>query len=933
MTSRLEAAKHLIYRCLRLRNEGKPEAVLRSELSSRLRQMFPDKNDELWVNHYTEGTEAATRIARRDGGLSNRFVDNLVRSTVIEYEPDLRIAYRWRQGYQQVREYAAGIIHSGTQVSQVIGILSDTIDWHVFEVKLSGGTIAASCTPEDIQLTEIETLKLEEADNTTAQRLIEFIRKYLAREQSRPLTSEFITGDLGFESAAYSRHILALGRLVEEGRQTDSSISLATELWSQFVDYLEGTSGVFRISAYVDEAYIAILARLLCANILQKQACLSNDNELSDILTGQYYIDNFHLHNMVEQDYFGWMLRLEYLPHILPIAQEIQLDLYAYDFSIIREEDLFGHLMTHLARRTQRRLLGQEWTPQWISKLLAEKCIELICPTETPCIVDMCCGSGSMLSEILKATRMARPNITFSELSTAAMGFDIDPLAVMLAKTTWVITLANEIRESAERVIIPVYHADSLFAITPITRELPMPGEICEIIVDLDGRRLSLPSELISPDFRNIFDQIVDWCYDEARSAQEIGDAKSVTENRSKQFLDALISQHQLNVSEDLYQRISQSIYLLAYNMCELAASNRNGIWAFILRNTYRPGLLAGQFNGLVSNPPWLAMSQFADNPYKDQLSARARAYGIKPSGAAHLHLELATTHLLHAVDRYLKPGAGVACLLPGTILNGQHHAKLRDSAYLDADRPVPLELQEIWGINPGTFKVRASAFIGIKRRTPEEVNREAPSGALASPEGVHRLPFNVRHLGSRTAWVLGESESRINTEVDFIPPQGADLMPRSAVCVEILDRRGTEWKVKTPQRSDFGYFAIKDGKKLKGLSFNGSVAPAFIHRMVQSLNLLPFTLDGNFVNIAIPALRNNSGQWEILDEASIRTLGFSQTARRFQRINQAMSNENVVKPLYEKIDERNKLSPCGTNIYSSSESYLHYTIKQLILQ
>ena len=132
--------------------------------------------------------------------------------------------------------------------------------------------------------------------------------------------------------------------------------------------------------------------------------------------------------------------------------------------------------------------------------------------------------------------------------------------------------------------------------------------------------------------------------------------------------------------------------------------------------------------------------------------------------------------------------------------------------------------------------------------------------------------------------------------------------MPRPAVCVEILDRRGTEWRVRTPSRGDSGHFAVKDSKKLQGKVFQGSVAPQFIHRMVQSLNLLPFTLDDKSIHIAIPAYRNKEGRWEILDPAAIRTAGFLQTARHFERTNQAMANDGVVKPLQEKIDERGKL-------------------------
>jgi hypothetical protein len=158
------------------------------------------------------------------------------------------------------------------------------------------------------------------------------------------------------------------------------------------------------------------------------------------------------------------------------------------------------------------------------------------------------------------------------------------------------------------------------------------------------------------------------------------------------------------------------AVYALANRMADLAVNNRNGIWAFILRNTYRPGLLSGQFNGLVSNPPWLAMSGLADNPYRELLTLRAKLYGIRPGGQSFLHLELGTTHLLHAVDRYLKLDASVACLVPGSIFNGHHHEKLRQRKFLSAKRPVALDIVEVWQVEPGTFKYPGAAIIGRKR-------------------------------------------------------------------------------------------------------------------------------------------------------------------------------------------------------------------------
>lgn len=907
MPADTEAGRQCIARCIQLRNEGKSEAVLRSEFLSWLRRIFTEPEDVSWVNHYSEGAEAGMRVGLGNGTLPLRFIDNLVRATTIEYESDLRQRPRFETGYQQVKEHVAGAIRSGTPVSQVRGVLSDTVEWHVYDVSISEGIRPEDCTPDDISLHESEVLRLAASDRNTASGFIRFLQKHLGRQQSRHLTPEFITTDLGLDSMAFSRHVQVLTSLVEEGRRNNPSARLVTDLWSQFVD-LEHDAERFRATDYVDEVYLAILARLLSANVLERHALMSEDNQLSEILTGQYFEDRFHLRNFVEQDYFAWLWRT-HLSNILPVAAEIQRDLYAYDFSIRADGDLFGRLMAQLARRTQRKLLGQEATPQWVARQISRKCIDMIPRDEPPRIVDMCCGSGAIISEALKYVRESRPNMPFSELSESVSGFDIDPLAVQFAKTTWVVTLADEVRASADPVTIPVYHADSLFAVTPTSRRLPLPGESGTIAVQLDGGRVNLPLELIAPEYRPLFDDVIDWCYDEARDAQRTGSGSAITRSRVAGVVDALIQRHKLRVDPELKRRVQDGIFDLVRRMADLAIANRNGIWAFILRNTYRPALLTGQFNGLISNPPWLAMSQFANNPYKEQLSARAQAYGIKPGGAAHLHLDLATTHLLHAVDRYLKPGSAITCLVPGTIFKAQNHAKFRDAAYLDADRPVPFELQTIAGVTPGTFKVRASVAIGIKRRSVSQVRRANPTGALVVAAGIQDCPLHVRRLGRRTAWVLGASSSVSQASEEDVPPEGADLMPRQGVCVEIVDRRGTEWSVRTPQQRDRGYFAVKGAKKLQGRTFSGSVAPQFIYRMVQSLNLLPFKLDENFTHIAIPARRTVNGQWEMMSVSAIRTAGYTQTARRFERINAAMGDDEVVRPLHEKINERNKLS------------------------
>ena len=906
MTTDLGQAREAMARCRALRQSGAVEAVLRGEFQSRLRRIFPDAEDERWINHYGEGAEAHTLVGVAGGAAANRFIDNLIGSTTIEYEADLRNTAKREQGFGQVKEHAAGLIRSGVPVSEVRGILSDTVDWHAYDVRLAPGVAPGDCTVDDIELLEVEAFEPAADDQPTAERLTLFLRRHLAREKSRPLIAYNLAFDLGLESLAYRRNVDALTGLVDAGRNADASIALATDLWSHFVDHLEGEGGSFRIGAYVDEVYLTILARLLSANALAGTAIVSGDDELRTILDGSYFQNAYQLDNLVEKDYFGWIAEPAHIGGFLPIARAIQRDLYAYDFGGRAEEDLFGRLMTQLARRSQRKLLGQEWTPSWLARHLAERCLDDLPEGEAPEIVDMCCGSGAILAEVIKAVKDYYGYDDIVHLGVVATAFDIDPLAVAFAKTTWVITLADEINAAAGPVTIPVYHADSLFAVTPVSASLPMLGESEAIDITLDGQTIQLPAGLLQPEYRKLFDGLIDWAYDEAQ--QHGGELPTTGDARAT--LDTVAAASGVILSEDLREASAQAVLALARRMKELADAGRNGIWAFILRNTYRPGLLAGRFNGLVSNPPWLAMSALADNPYRELLSRRAALYGVRPAGQSFLHLELGTTHLLHAVDRYLKPGAAVACLVPGTILNGNHHERFRQRGYIGSDRPVAFSITEVWQVAHGTFKYPGAALIGTKAVNVADANNPVGAGAVARPDEVETVDFAIREIGtSRTAWVLekgglpaapagGEEVSR----------QGADIMPRSTVCIEILNDTGNEYRVNTPSPDSRWGFTLKQAKQLKEERFPGYVAPRFIHRIAQSENLLPFIFGPHRAPIAIPACRDAHGAWQIYEPADIRRMGFTRTARRFTQIDNKLATIHDSTLAY-RIDFRRKLS------------------------
>lgn len=88
------------------------------------------------------------------------------------------------------------------------------------------------------------------------------------------------------------------------------------------------------------------------------------------------------------------------------------------------------------------------------------------------------------------------------------MGFDIDPLAVMLAKVNWVMAMRDLFSVHHGDIIVPIYHADSLFVATPITHQMPDDANDAYIL-HFAQHEVSLPAFLLSPEYRKAFDSFM----------------------------------------------------------------------------------------------------------------------------------------------------------------------------------------------------------------------------------------------------------------------------------------------------------------------------------------------------------------------------------------------------------------------------------------
>ena len=888
MISPIENANRFISRAIALQNEHANETIIRDNFTSYLRNMFPD--NPKWINYHIEGAETHVHLVRKNRQVSG-FIDNCIDSIAIEYEKNISISTIFEEGYRQVKEYCAALVRDHISFELIQGVLSDTLRWHVYEIVPTPGLAPENYNADNIVIREIDSFDASRSATGVANDFLRFLEKVLGRQGGRAITAKRIADDFGLQSTYSERYRNAINEYVRRKIDVNPSYyKLVEELWLKFVESHSVNNDT--TAFYIDEFYISIIAKLLCANLLNKDAISLTSEQLQSVIIGEFF-ENKNIENFVEYDYFGWINAD--IAEISEILELIQEDLKVYDFSTSPKEDLFGELLVQLANRTQRILLGQELTPRWLAKELVNNVFDKLPSGEYPQFVDMCCGSGSMIVETIKATEAMIPssieeNTKDAILRNCISGFDIDPLAVTLAKINWLINIYDLVNHDKE-LFIPIYHADSLFVDNPITTKSPEPEASTYNLLLID-KEVRMPEYAVSSEYRDVFDLIVNKCYDCIHSSIDRSDFIAII----KGLLREQISQ------EDKLNELSEFAYELYKVLYQLDAEGKNGIWSFILKNSFRPSLISARFNGIVSNTPWLAMSKIGSNPYKDALRLIAHRIGINPTDSSFPHLELATVFLLSSIHRYLKDEGLFGCILPDSVLNGGQHTKFRSGAFVN--KGIKANFEEIWMLPNDTFKNKSIVLFG-KKQSFNAANRY--QGRIYTDKSSYNsVDFKVAQTSSKRVWSAEDVVDSYNCIEKYSFKQGADIMPRSLFFFTINDNNDTVSLSSIKEGDKYAYF-LKDLKVGKDLSFSASGIPKALLKSVLISNiLLPFNL--STLPYAILPIDKQGNKWQEI--SSTKVLSYPRSViNLFKNIKGAYKRLKNKEDLYgNTLNMRNKL-------------------------
>lgn len=902
---------------------GAKEAVLTSNFSSFLRSMFPES--PLWVEHYFNGIENAVTLYRSNtAAASSGSIDVFVNGTVIEFERNLSHSHIYNHGFDQVKDYCAAKIRSGVAIDKLIGVLSDTLTWEFYVVNPIPGLPPSAYTSSNISLSLVHRIQINSSDHTQARQLGSAIETYFGRIGARTLSATNLYNDFGIDTPLGARYLADCSSYINSlSAQKPAYYTMIQQLWESFVEGLDKSITTSNDS-YTIEFYIATLAKLLCANIFESRALLSTDAELIELISGQFFLRKGYL-NFIEYDYFGWIN--EHIPAstFLNTLRAIQEGLSIYDYSVIPDSDIFGNLLTQLSLKTKRILLGQELTPSWLSTELVNSVYQKLSAGTWPRFIDMCCGSGSMIVSTIELCASLLNNSTlndddkYSIIENCALGIDIDPLAVLLAKVNWIIHTKSFCQNKTE-IIIPVYHADSLFISSPVT------SGTSSYTLSFDGHTVNLPGFLLDSQHNEFFSILIERITN-AIDTPTI-DARLICNSISLNTHNSFSSSEQTEV-----ETFTNALHSILFS---LHTNGRNGIWSFLLKNSFKPALITRRFNGIVSNTPWMALSQVTNNPYKDSLNAISRSYNIFPGDSSSLHSEIATVFLLHSIDCFLEDGGVYGCILPRSVMNGKQHDKFRINRLIPGQTPFAITPDELWDLPQDTFNNRAIALFGSKQSSCTH-NSGLTSRIYSLSTNYSSGRIYINNLNGRVIWsTTSPSTRRQYSAYSF--KQGADIMPRTLFYFDLTPiQNNFEIKPLIPMQSPYSFF-LKDAKDpyKSYIPSSARIPKEFFKQTIVSNVVLPFKVCDTPLALIPYTKDTGNNHWRSYSAAEIAALPapvsstLSKLSRDYKLLKKANKElyGNQVLDIYGKLTQQSFSSGkylvlCGAGGSNIAASFL----------
>jgi hypothetical protein len=723
------------------------------------------------------------------------WIDTVIGDTLFEFKTNLK-----RELYDaedQLRNYLA-VFHERSPNRRCVGIATDGVQFRVYEPRfLDGG------------LPELRLLEQTDLSRVSGEEALLWLDRYLFRLTPRSPDEKDVSKRFGAGSPTY---LLTLGALRQwwDTVKDEPPVALKYEIWQKQLTVVYG-EGIGTEDLFLQHTYLATLAKLLASVIFARPAL----GDEADILTGAYFV-GLGIQNFIEEDLFSWVLRPETKKMAVRLLRDLRTQLSQYDAAGFTEDVLKG-LYQGLVDPQVRRDLGEFYTPDWLAEYMLR---QVLGDAPTKRMLDPACGSGTFLflairlvADELRKKRWPAQRI-LDHIQANILGVDVHPLAVLIARTNYLIACAPLLAHKERAFTVPVYLGDSLMYRSVVgTMEMRDPN------VAADGEILWFPAAL--QDSPQLFDHVV-------------ANLVSAAERRDHAMFEGYLDRTPLKPDE---KRMLMGTFAALVRLFEV---ERDSIWRFVIRNLIRPYILSkGEpFDLVVGNPPWLSLRYIKSPDYQKFVKDQMAALTIKPKGAKLVtQLELAALFFAECARNYLRVGGTIAFVMPRSVLIHRQHEefmRLRFGPFgVRCDR-----ILDLGDVSP-LFSVPTCAVIGTK------------SGLTVPP--VPRTVFRGRLRRKNASW--DEARKALQTSEDTWSPaktasagaryyfdnfrQGATIVPRRLWFVRLVSDPMLGFDPAAPLVETDPSVPAK--KPWKDIDMRGQVEAQALYASVLSTDILPF--------------------------------------------------------------------------------------------
>jgi hypothetical protein len=322
------------------------------------------------------------------------------------------------------------------------------------------------------------------------------------------------------------------------------------------------------------------------------RACSGAEVEIEVVLPYLNWWESIPAREMKTDDY-------EFLDSLLESVYSRALLL---DWESGGKEDIFRELYEILIDAETRRKIGEYYTPLWLVEYMTEKVFKDTKGLNGKIVLDPFCGSGTFL--VAAFYKKVQEGEDPENAITEVIGFDINPLAVSIARAELMIAY-QAVRKSAVTPLIFNTDSASLLLRTPGKWE---PASFLDELRELERRIEYVDSPMYAStkvDFSEILkiEMILRECF---RSVSQSPDIK-------RELHSALVKLRQVEWKGSLTSHIVETLAnkKSVNAIAKLIKKFGNGVWAVSITSLFAPHIIRKvKVDIVMTNPPWAQLTE-----------------------------------------------------------------------------------------------------------------------------------------------------------------------------------------------------------------------------------------------------------------------------------------------------------------------------------